>query len=170
MAKEQPQRYFYANQYDNPANWQAHYLTTGPEIVQQTKGKITHFVAGMGTAGTITGVSRYLRQYNPDIKIIGGQPDSPMNGIEGLKHMKSAIQPKIYDPSLLDGIENVATEDAYTMVRKLARKEGLFVGISSGAAAAAALRVAETLDQGIVITVFPDAGFKYLSEKEIWEG
>ncbi len=99
MAAEQPERYFYANQYDNPANWQAHYLSTGPEIVQQTGGRITHFIAGLGTSGTLTGVARYLRQYNPDVQIIALQPDSPFHGLEGLKHMPSAIQPGIYDPS-----------------------------------------------------------------------
>jgi cysteine synthase B len=169
MATEQPERYFYANQYDNPANWQAHYLTTGPEIVQQTEGRITHFIAGLGTSGTLTGVSRYLRQYNPQVEIIAGQPDSPFHGLEGLKHIPSAIQPGIYDPTLPDRILEVPTEAAYQMVRHLAREEGLFVGISSGAAAYAALQVASELEVGVVVTVFPDAGYKYLSDKSLWE-
>ena len=169
MAAERPDLYYYANQYDNPANWQAHYFTTGPEIVQQTGGRVTHFVAGLGTSGTLTGVSRYLRQYNPGIRIIAGQPDSPFHGLEGLKHMPSAIRPAIFDPQLPDRTIAVATESAYTMVQRLARQEGLFVGISSGAAALAALQVAADLDEGVVVTVFPDAGYKYLSEKALWE-
>ena len=168
MAAEYPERYFYANQYDNRANWQAHYLTTGPEIVQQTDCRITHFVAGLGTTGTLTGVGRYLREYNPQIQIIAGQPDSPFHGLEGLKHIPTAIKPGIYDPSLPDRTISVSTEAAYEMVRRLAREEGLFTGISSGAAAVAALKVAAGLEQGVVVTVFPDAGYKYLSDKALW--
>jgi S-sulfo-L-cysteine synthase (O-acetyl-L-serine-dependent) len=168
LASEQPERYFYANQYDNPANWQAHYFTTGPEIVQQTNGCITHFVAGLGTSGTLTGVGRYLRQYNPQIQIIAGQPDSPFHGLEGLKHMPTTIQPGIFDPQLPDRTQYIQTEAAFEMVHRLARQEGLFVGISSGAAAAAALQVAQELEEGVVVTIFPDAGYKYLSEKELW--
>jgi cysteine synthase B len=170
MAAEQPERYFYANQYDNPANWQAHYLTTGPEIVQQTGGCITHFVAGLGTSGTLMGVGRYLRQYDPGVKIIAFQPDSAFHGLEGLKHMPSAIPPAIYDPSLPEAAREIATEEAYAMVRSLARQEGLLVGISSGAAALAALQVAEGLEEGVIVTVFPDAGYKYLSDGELWVG
>ncbi len=169
MAAEEPDLYFYANQYDNPANWQAHYLTTGPEIFQQTAGQVTHIVAGLGTSGTLTGVSRYLQQFNPDVQLIAVQPDSPLHGLEGLKHMPTAIQPGIFDPSLPDRTLEISTEEAYDMVRRLAREEGLFTGISSGAAAAAALKVAEELDQGVVVTVFPDAGYKYLSDKGLWE-
>ena len=169
MAAEQPERYYYANQYDNPANWQAHYFTTGPEIFQQTDGNVTHFVAGLGTSGTMTGVGRFLREANPDIQLIAGQPDSPFHGLEGLKHMPTAIQPGIYEAGLVDRIVEIPTEGAYSMVRRLAREEGLFVGISSGAAAWAALRVAEELEQGVVVTVFPDAGYKYLSDKMLWE-
>ncbi len=169
MAAEQPDLYFYANQYDNPANWQAHYLTTGPEIFQQTAGRVTHIVAGLGTSGTLTGVSRYLQQFNPDVELVAVQPDTPLHGLEGLKHMPTAIQPGIFDPSLPDRTLEIPTEDAHDMVRRLAREEGLFVGISSGAAAAAALKVAEELDQGVVVTVFPDAGYKYLSDKGLWE-
>jgi cysteine synthase B len=169
MAAEQPERYFYANQYDNPANWEAHYHSTGPEIVQQTGGKVTHFIAGLGTSGTLTGVGRYLRSYNPAIQLIAGQPDSPFHGLEGLKHMPSAIRPGIFDPDLPDRTLEISTEEAYEMVRKLARQEGLFVGISSGAAAVATLQVAEELEQGVVVCVFPDAGYKYLSDKSLWE-
>lgn len=169
MAQEQPERYFYANQYDNPANWQAHYFGTGPEIVGQTQGKVTHFVAGLGTSGTLIGVGRYLRQYHPAIQLIAVQPDSPFHGLEGLKHIPTAIQPGIFDPALPDRTIPVSTEAAYEMTRRLAREEGLFVGISSGAAAAAALQAAEELDEGVVVTIFPDAGYKYLSDKELWE-
>ena len=170
LAAEQPERYFYANQYDNPANWQAHYFSTGPEIVQQTDCRITHFVAGMGTSGTLTGVGHYLRQYNPAIQLIAVQPDSPFHGLEGLKHMPSAILPGIYNPSMPDRTLVVESEAAYAMVRNLARQEGLFVGISAGAAAVAALQVARELDEGVVVTVFPDAGYKYLSDQSLWEG
>jgi S-sulfo-L-cysteine synthase (O-acetyl-L-serine-dependent) len=170
MAAEDPERYFYANQYDNPANWQAHYQTTGPEILSDTAGMVTHFVAGMGTSGTLTGVGRYLRTWNPDVQIIGVQPDQSMHGLEGLKHMATALRPGIYDPAFPDHIVEVQTEEAYEMVRRLAREEGLFVGISSGAAAVAAIRIASELEKGIVVTLFPDAGYKYLSDKEIWAG
>jgi len=170
LAAEQPERYFYANQYDNPANWQAHYLTTGPEIICQTEGQVTHFVAGLGTSGTLTGVARCLREHNPAIQIIAGQPDSPFHGLEGLKHMPTAIQPGIFDPALPDRTIEIASEDAYAMTLRLAREEGLFVGISSGAAAVAALRVAAELEQGVVVTVFPDAGYKYLSDQRLWGG
>jgi len=169
MAAERPDLYFYANQYDNPANWQAHYYTTGPEILQQTGGRVTHLVAGLGTSGTLTGAGKYLREYNPQIKLVAVQPDGPMNGLEGLKHMATAIQPAIYDPNLPDRIVEVSTEEAHDMVRQLARKEGLFVGVSAGAAAVAALRIASELDEGLVVTVFPDAGYKYLSDKALWD-
>ena len=168
IATQHPGEYFYADQYNNPANWQAHYLSTGPEIVEQTSGQVTHFVAGLGTSGTLMGVGRYLRQYNPDIKLVGVQPDAAFHGLEGLKHMPTAIVPGIYDQSILDQVIEVSTEAAYEMTLRLARQEGLFVGVSSGAAAVAALQVAEQLDQGSVVTVFPDAGYKYLSEK-FWE-
>ena len=168
MIAENPESYYHANQYDNPANWQAHYFTTGPEIVQQTNGRVTHFVAGMGTSGTITGVGRYLRQYNPEVQIIGMQPDAPFHGIEGIKHMATAIQPAIYDPAFADHVIEVSTEQAHEMVQRLAREEGLFVGISSGANVVAACQVAQELEQGVVVTVFPDAGYKYLSDKELW--
>jgi len=170
MADEQPERYYYANQYDNPANWMAHYEHTGPEIVQQTAGRVTHLVAGLGTTGTLMGVGRYLRQYNPEVQIIAGQPDAAFHGLEGLKHIPTSIQPAIFDPRLADRTVEISTEAAYAMVRRLAREEGLFVGISSGAAALAALQVASALEEGVVVTVFPDAGYKYLSDKALWDG
>lgn len=168
MAQEKPELYYYANQYDNPANWMAHYNNTGPEIVQQTAGRITHFIAGLGTSGTLMGVGRYLRQYNPAVQIIAGQPEAAFHGLEGLKHIPTAIQPGIFDPNLPDRTVEISTEAAYEMVQRLARQEGLFVGISSGAAALAALQVASELEDGVVVTVFPDAGYKYLSDKALW--
>jgi S-sulfo-L-cysteine synthase (O-acetyl-L-serine-dependent) len=168
MADAAPEKYFYANQYDNPANWQAHYMTTGPELVEQTGGKITHLVSGLGTSGTLTGTGRYLRQFDPGIHLVAVQPDSPFHGLEGLKHMPSAIKPAIYDPSLVNDIAEITSEEAYQMAHRLAREEGLFVGISSAAAAKAALKVALTLQEGTVVVIFPDAGYKYLSEK-FWE-
>ncbi|RPI80341.1 MAG: cysteine synthase family protein [Chloroflexi bacterium] len=170
MAADRPDLYYYANQYDNPANWESHYLTTGPEIIEQTGGSVTHFIAGLGTSGTLTGVARILHEQIPGVQIIAVQPDGPLHGLEGLKHMESAIKPGIYDPRLPDRNLQVTTEDAYRMVQRLAREEGLFVGISSGAAAAAALRLGEELEEGSIVTVFPDAGYKYLSEKALWEG
>jgi cysteine synthase B len=165
---EEPERYCYVDQYNNPANWKAHYLTTGPEIWRQTNGRVTHFVAGLGTSGTFTGTGRRLREYNPLVKLIAVQPDSPLHGIEGLKHFASSIVPGIYDPSLQDELIEVSTEEAYTMVLRLAREEGLLVGISAGANAVAALKVAERLSEGVVVTVFPDGADRYLSER-FWE-
>jgi len=169
MAAEKPERYWYANQYNNDANWQAHYKSTGPEILCQTDERVTHFVAGLGTSGTLIGTGRYLREQIRGVRIIGFQPDDAFHGLEGLKHMPTAIKPGIYDPSFADETRTVRTEDAHEMVLRLAREEGLFVGISSGAAAVAALRMAEELDEGVVVTVFPDAGYKYLSDKSLWE-
>lgn len=170
LAEEFPDRYWYANQYDNPASWQAHYQSTGPEILHQTEGQVTHFVAGLGTSGTLMGTGRALREWNPKVQIVAVQPDAPFHGLEGLKHMPTAIRPGIFDPSFPDRTLEVSTEEAYAMVRRLAREEGLFVGISSGAAAVAALRVAQELDSGLVVTVFPDAGYKYLSDAALWQG
>jgi cysteine synthase B len=169
LAAEQPDVYWYANQYNNDANWQAHYRSTGPEILCQTDERLTHFVAGLGTSGTLIGTGRYLREQLPHVKIIAFQPDASFHGLEGLKHMPTAIKPGIYDPSFADETRQVRTEDAHEMVLRLAREEGLFVGISSGAAAVAALRVSQELDEGIVVTLFPDAGYKYLSDKSLWE-
>ena len=170
LASERPDLYWYARQYDNPANWKSHYEGTGPEILLQTSGEVTHFVAGLGTSGTLTGTGRYLREQLPDVTIIAFQPDAAFHGLEGLKHMPSAMKPGIYDPFFADEVLEVKTENAHEMVRRLAREDGLFVGISSGAAAVAALRVANELDEGIVVTIFPDAGYKYLSDKALWEG
>jgi S-sulfo-L-cysteine synthase (O-acetyl-L-serine-dependent) len=164
LASEQPDLYFYANQYDNPANWQAHYLTTAPEIIEQTGGQLTHFIAGLGTTGTLVGTGRGLRRFNPDIQIIAVQPDNPFHGLEGLKHLASSIQPAIYDPALADRTLSVSTEQAQVMTRRLARQEGLFVGVSSGAAVSAALNIASQLQEGLIVAVLPDAGYKYLSE------
>ncbi len=165
-----PEKYFYANQYDNPANWMAHYKTTGPEIFSQTNGEITHFVAGMGTSGTLMGCGRYLREKNPQIEIIAVQPTTASHGLAGLKHMKSVRQPAIYDADFPNSFAEIDTEEARVMVRYLAHREGLFVGPSSGAAALAALQKAENLDKGVVVIVFPDSGLKYLSDRELWSG
>jgi len=169
LVAEKPDLYWYANQYNNSANWQAHYQSTGPEILAQTNSKVTHFVAGLGTSGTLMGTGRYLRDQLSTVKIIAFQPDESFHGLEGLKHMPTAIKPGIYDESFADETLGVRTEDAHEMVLRLAREEGLFAGISSGAAAVAALRVANQLEEGVVVTLFPDAGYKYLSDKPLWE-
>ena len=157
--------YFYPDQYGNPANWRAHYETTAIEIWEQTRGRITHFVAGLGTSGTFVGTTRRLKELNPNIRAISFQPDSPFHGLEGLKHMPTAIVPAIYDSSLADENVEVSTEDAHRYARLLGRREGLLAGISAGAALACALQVAESLSSGVVVTVFPDGGDKYLSER-----
>jgi cysteine synthase B len=163
-----PQRYFYADQYNNDANWRAHYETTGPEIIEQTEGRITHFVAGLGTSGTFIGTGRRLREFNPDIQLISVQPDSPMHGVEGLKHMETAIRPGIYDDTLADEDVRVTTERAYAFTRRLASEEGMLVGVSSGAALAAALDIAERVRKGVIVMVFPDSGTRYLTER-FWD-
>jgi cysteine synthase B len=168
LAKENGRDYFYANQYNNPANWQAHYFTTANEIWSQTGGRITHFVAGLGTSGTFVGTSRRLKELSPYIETVSIQPDSPFNGLEGLKHMATDIQPGIYDPYLADSSVTVRTEAAYDMARELARQEGLFVGISAAAAVTAAVDLARHLTDAVVVTVLPDNGFKYLSER-FWQ-
>jgi cysteine synthase B len=160
--------YFYPDQYSNPANWQAHFQTTGGEILQQTNGTLTHFVCGLGTTGTFVGTSRRLKQANPSVRSIAVQPDAPFHGLEGLKHIPSSWVPALYDPSLADETMEVTTEEAYAMVRRLAREEGLLVGISSGAAMVAAVRVAERIDKGIVVTIFADNGTTYLNDR-FWE-
>jgi cysteine synthase B len=170
LAARHPDRFWYANQYDNPANWIAHYLTTGPEVLAQTNGSVTHLVAGLGTTGTLVGTGRYLREKLPSVQIVGVQPDAAFHGLEGLKHIPTAIKPLIYDPTLADRISEVSTEASHKMVRRLAREEGLLVGISSGAAAAAALNLARELREGLIVVVFPDAGYKYLSDAALWEG
>lgn len=168
LAAAEPDTYFYLNQYNNEANWRAHYNTTGREIWEQTEGHVTHFVAGLGTSGTLMGTGRRLREYNPEIQIVSVQPDSPFNGLEGLKHMATALQPGIYDPAFADRALSVRTEAAYEMARRLAREEGYLVGISAAAAMAGALRLAEELtsrDQpATIVTVFPDNAYKYLNE------
>jgi cysteine synthase B len=158
-----PNRYFKGDQYNNPSNWRAHYETTGVEIFYQSRGKVTHFVAGVGTGGTLTGTGRRLKDYNPRIKVYGVQPDSGFHGIEGLKHIETAIRPGIYDDSLLDGTFFVQTEDAYGMADRLAKEEGLLVGPSSGAALWASLRLAESIESGVVVTILPDGGDRYFS-------
>lgn len=160
--EESPEKYFYPDQYNNPANWRAHYNTTGPEILRQSDGEVTHYVAGLGTTGTFCGVGRRLKEERPSVKLISFQPDSPMHGLEGLKHIPTSIVPGIYDETLAD--ENVwtRTEDAQAMVLRLAREEGLLVGPSAGAAVSAALAVARDLDDGVVVTVLPDSAYKYL--------
>lgn len=165
LAAEADDDVFYANQYDNPANWQAHYYTTANEIWQQTGGQVTHFVAGLGTSGTFVGTTRRLKELNPFIRCFSFQPDSPFNGLEGLKHMQTAIKPGIYDAYAADSDLAVKTESAYEMARQLAQKEGLFVGISAAAAVSAAVDAARHLDKGVVVTILPDNGLKYLSER-----
>ena len=164
----EPDRYYYPDQYSNEANWRAHYETTGPELLQQTEGEITHFIAGLGTSGTFMGAGRYFREQKPDVKLISVQPETALHGLEGLKHMESAIVPAIYDPGLADVDMRVGTEDSYTFTKRLALEEGLLVGISSGAVLVAGLRVAATLERGVVVMIFPDGGEKYLSER-FWE-
>ncbi len=168
MAAERPDLYFYANQYDNAANWRAHYNSTAPEIFEQTEGRLTHFVAGLGTSGTFVGTARRLKELNPKIRCISFQPDSAFHGLEGLKHMATAIVPRIYDPKVADEDKGVSTEEGYSMTLRLAREEGLLVGVSSGAAMAASLRVAREARRGVIVTVFPDSGDKYLSER-FWD-
>jgi cysteine synthase B len=164
-AAAEPERYFYADQYNNPANVRAHYEGTGVEILEETGGAVTHFVAGLGTSGTFTGVGRRLRAYGADIRLIAVQPDSPFHGIEGLKHMESALVPGIYDPALADEVVSVRTEDAQEMALRLAREEGLLAGPSGGANVYAATRLAAELpDSALVVTVLPDGGERYLSE------
>ena len=159
----EPEKYFYADQYNNPANWRAHYESTAPEIWEQTAGRITHFIAGLGTSGTFVGTSRRLKELNPAIQVISMQPDSPFHGLEGLKHMATAVVPGIYDPQLADENVAVATEAGRQMAGRLAREEGLLVGASSGANVFAALRLARSLPTGsVVVTILCDGGEKYL--------
>jgi cysteine synthase B len=163
-----PGKYFYADQYGNDNNWLAHYRTTGPEIWEQTEGRITHFVASLGTSGTFMGTTRRLREFNPAIQCISMQPDSPFNGLEGLKHMATAIVPPIYDPNLADRNIDMATERAYAMAKWLGRNHGLLVGVSAAAAVAASLQIAEEEHaagrEAIIVTILCDSADKYLSE------
>lgn len=163
-----PEKYFYPDQYANPANPAAHYTATGPEIWDQTHGEITHFVAGLGTSGTFMGTTRRLRELNPKIRCISMQPDSGFHGLEGLKHMATAILPPIYDPKLADENIDVRTEDAHAIVRRLAREEGILAGVSSGAALWASLQIARRVPPGgraVIVTIFPDSGDKYLTDR-----
>ncbi len=167
----EPAKYFYPDQYSNPANVEAHIATTAPEIWEQSGGRVTHFVAGLGTSGTFVGTARGLKKFNSEIQAISLQPDSAFHGLEGMKHMATAIVPAIYDASIADEDLGVRTEDAYAMVKRLAREEGLLVGISSGAAICGCFEVARRLPVGeraVIVTVFPDSGDKYLSER-FWE-
>jgi S-sulfo-L-cysteine synthase (O-acetyl-L-serine-dependent) len=169
LAEREPDKYFYANQYNNPANWQAHYHTTAPEIWEQTSGTVTHFVAGLGTSGTMVGTGRRLHELNPNIKIVAMEPDGPFHGLEGLKHMDSAIRPGIYDEAVADRRVAVPTEAAYRMARRLAREEGYLVGISAAGNLHASLILAEEVasrgEEATIVTVFCDNGYKYLSDK-----
>ena len=165
---EDPERYFYPDQYSNPANPRAHYESTAPEIWEQTGGEITHFVAGLGTSGTFVGTASRLREYNPNIRVVSFEPDSAFHGLEGMKHMESAIVPPIYDPTVADENRRASTEAAYEMVKRVAREEGALIGISSGAAIATALEVAREIERGVVVTILCDGADKYLSES-FWE-
>jgi cysteine synthase B len=168
LARE-PERYFKPDQYFNPANPEAHYLTTGPEIWEQTGGTITHFLAGLGTGGTIMGTGRFLKERNPAVQVIGVEPDDAFHGLEGLKHMASSIVPGIYHEEELDAKIPVSTDDAYATVHGLGTREGLVLGQSSGAALFAALALARTLERGTIVTIFPDFGDRYLSTN-LWIG
>ncbi len=169
VVANQPGKYFYPDQYNNDANWRAHYEGTAPEIWEQTGGRFTHFITGLGTSGTFMGIARRLKEYDAKIRVISVQPDSPFHGLEGMKHMASARMPGIYDPALADENVEVATEDAQDMARRLAREEGLFVGVSTGANVLAALRLARSLPDGsLVVTVLCDGGGRYLSD-DLWE-
>lgn len=163
LHEQAPGRYVYLDQYNNPSNWRAHYDTTGPEVLAQTHGRLTHFVAGVGTSGTVIGVGRRLREVNPAIEIIAAEPDDAFHGIEGWKHLPTAIVPGIYDPAVPHRTIRVSTEAAYALTRRLAAEEGIFVGPSSGAALAAGLAIARRLAAGVLVVVFPDAGDRYLS-------
>ena len=169
---EDPERYFYPDQYSNPANPRAHYESTAPEIWEQTNGEVTHFVAGLGTSGTFVGTSTRLREINPGVRVVSFEPESAFHGLEGMKHMGSAIVPPIYDPTVADENRAAATEDAYAMVKRVAREEGILIGISAGAAVATALQVAKDVEAagetGTVVTILCDGADKYLSES-FWE-
>jgi cysteine synthase B len=170
LVKARPEDCYYPNQYDNPINRQAHYLGTGREIWEQTAGEVTHFVAGMGTSGTFTGVSARLKEFSPAIRVVAVQPDSPLHGLEGMKHMASGLVPGIYDPGLADAAVEVSTEQAWAMTRRLAGEAGIFVGVSSGANVLAAMKVAGQAPAGsLVVTVLCDNGLRYLSDPQ-WRG
>lgn len=164
IVEESPDDFFYPDQYENDANWRAHFDETGLEILEQTDGRVTHFVTGLGTTGTFMGVTRRLKEFDPDIRCLAVEPDRPLHGIEGLKHLESALVPGIYDASLPDATLRVSTEDAQEMTRRLAAEEGLLVGVSSGANVHAALDAAAGLTDGVVVTILCDTGMRYLSD------
>ena len=168
VVQDNPEEYFYPDQYNNSANWEAHYRGTAQEIIRQTNGSVTHFVAGLGTSGTFVGTARRLKEFRPAIQCISMQPDGPLHGLEGLKHMQSAVVPGIYDASIANAVLEISTEDAHAMMKRLAKEEGLFLGISSGANIAAALKIARTISSGVIVTILCDDGSRYLSDK-IWE-
>jgi cysteine synthase B len=172
LAGNDPARFCYLDQYSNDANWMAHYETTGPEIWRQTEGRVTHFVAGLGTSGTFMGTTRKLKEFNPAVQAISFQPDSPFHGLEGLKYMATSIVPAIYNPHLADRQMTVETEAAYEMAKQLAREEGLLVGISAAAAVVASVQIArdeaKSGRRAVIVTVLPDSADKYLSER-FWE-
>jgi len=168
LALADPEKYWYLDQYNNEANWRAHFESTGPEIWRQSRRTVTHFVACLGTTGTFVGAGRYLKTKNPRIRLVAVQPEGPFHGIEGVKHLESSHVPGIWDPKLPDEVLSVSTEDAQVAVRRLAREEGLLVGTSSGAAFDAALRLSERVREGRVVIVFPDGGERYLGER-YWE-
>jgi cysteine synthase B len=168
LVAEHPDRYLYLDQYGNDANWRAHYEGTGPEILRDTGGRITHWVSALGTTGTFVGTSRRLKEANPAIRCVSVQPDSPFHGLEGLKHLDTAIVPAIWDPSLVDEDLRAPTEESIALMRRLPREEGLLAGVSAGAALWGALEVAHRLDRGVVVTLFPDSGERYLSEEHLW--
>jgi cysteine synthase B len=172
MLKAEPNRYWYADQYSNPMTWRAHYETTGPEIFAQTDGKVTHFVAGLGTSGTFVGAGRRLRELKSDVRLISMEPDGPMHGLEGLKHMETSIIPKIYDDSVADSRIQIATEEAQDAARTLGRRGGILLGPSGGANLAAALRLGRDLvaqgREAVIATVFADSGERYLGER-FWQ-
>lgn len=172
LYRRDPDLYFYPDQYNNPENWKAHYETTGVEIWEQTSGQATHFVAGLGTSGTFRGTGTRLKGFNPGIKLISVQPDSPLHGLEGLKHMETAIVPGIYDPNLADENLFISTEEAQAIVVRMAKEEGVLIGVSGGANLAACLKLGRRLfDEGVsatIVTILPDSGERYLGER-FWE-
>ncbi len=168
MAEAEPKTYAYLDQYSNDRNWGAHFETTGPEIWEQTEGSVTHFITGLGTSGTFTGVGRYLLSKNSRVRLISVEPSSPLHGLEGMKHMATAMVPAIYDPNLADEARTCPTETAHAMVLKLAREAGLLVGVSSGCNVASGLKLSEEIDEGVIVTVLCDSADKYLSER-FWE-
>jgi len=165
LVAQSPEKYFYPDQYNNDNNWKAHYETTGVEILEQTNNAVTHFVAGAGTSGSFMGITKRLKSHKKNIKAIFMQPDSPFHGLEGMKHMETTIKPGFFDESVIDGRIEIGTEEAYEMTRRLAREEGLFVGVSAGANVLAAVRIAEKLPDGsVVVTILCDGGYRYMSE------